>query len=61
METIFRVTGPLCGEFAGEFPAHKRLSKQWWKNGWINNGEPSDLRRHRSHYDVTNVKLYAIR
>ena len=22
-------------------------------NGWVNNGEAGDLRRHRSHYDVT--------
>ena len=22
-----------------------------WINGWINNGETGDLRRHRSHYD----------
>ena len=24
-----------------------------WINGWINNREASDLRRHRAHYDVT--------
>ena len=23
-----------------------------WINGWINNGEASDLRRHHAHYDV---------
>ena len=23
-----------------------------WINGWVNNREASDLRRHRSHYDV---------
>ena len=23
-----------------------------WINGWINNGEAGDLRRHRPHYDV---------
>ena len=44
----------------GEFPA---LS-QWrgalmfsyvcaWMNGWVNNREAGDLRRHRAHYDVT--------
>ena len=57
----FRVTGPLCGEFTGpgEFP-HKG---QWrgtlmfslicvWINGWVNNREAGDLRRHRGHYDV---------
>ena len=55
--TIFRVTGPLCGEFTG----HKG---QWrgalmfslicvWIHDWVNNGEAGDLRRHRGHYDVT--------
>ena len=24
-----------------------------WINGWVNNREPGDLRRHRLHYDVT--------
>ena len=24
-----------------------------WTNGWVNNGEAGDLRRHRAHYDVT--------
>ena len=23
-----------------------------WINGWLNNGEAGDLRRHRAHYDV---------
>ena len=22
-------------------------------NGWVNNGEAGDLRRHRAHYDIT--------
>ena len=24
-----------------------------WINGWVNNGEAGDLKRHRAHYDVT--------
>ena len=24
-----------------------------WTNGWVNNREAGDLRRHRTHYDVT--------
>ena len=24
-----------------------------WINGWVNNGEAGDLRRHSAHYDVT--------
>ena len=23
-----------------------------WVNGWVNNGDAGDLRRHRAHYDV---------
>ena len=62
---IFRVTVTLCGEFTGpgEFP-HKG---QWrgalmfsfisdWINGWVNNREAGDLRRHRGHYYV-NVMM----
>ena len=64
---IFRVTGPLCGEFTGpgEFP-HKG---QWrgalmssliciWINGWVNKREAADLRRDRGHCDV-NVMWWA--
>ena len=59
---FFRVTGPLCGEFTGHqwIPPTKG---QWrgslfslicvWKNGWVNNRDTDDLRRHRAHYDVT--------
>ena len=27
-----------------------------WINGWVNNGEAGDLRRHRTHYDVTVMR-----
>ena len=58
---IFRVTGYLCGEFAGHRSPHKG---QWrgalrfilicaWMNGWVNNREACDLIRHCAHYDVT--------
>ena len=59
----FRVTGPLWGESTGHrwIPLHK---DQWrgawifsvicaWTNGWANNRDAGDLRRHRAHYDVT--------
>ena len=59
---IFRVTGPLCGEFIGPqwIPRTKASDAKLWyflwsapeKNGWVNNGEAGDLRRHRAHYDV---------
>ena len=57
-----RVTGPLCGEFTGHrwIPLTKASDRElwcflWsapWINGWVNNGEAGDLRRHRAHYDV---------
>ena len=61
-ENILRVTGHLCGEFAGPrwIP---RKKGQWrgalmfsvicvWINGWLNNREAGDLRCYRTHYDV---------
>ena len=64
---IFRVTGPLCGESTG----HRwiPLTKSKWRgalmfsficagtNGWVNNREAGDLRRHRAHYDVIVMSL----
>ena len=29
-----------------------------WINGWVNDGEAGDLRRHRTHYDVTVMCLH---
>ena len=29
-----------------------------WIDGWVNNGEAGDFRRHRAHYDVTVMKIY---
>ena len=58
---IFRVTGPLCGEFTGpgEFPTQRGVTRSFdvflicvWINGWVNNREAGDLRRHRGHYGV---------
>ena len=31
-----------------------------WINGWVNNGEAGDLRRHRAHYDVTVIALWIL-
>ena len=30
-----------------------------WINGWVNNRETDDLRRHRAHYDVIVIKKIA--
>ena len=31
-----------------------------WINGWVNNREAGDLRRYRTHYDVTVITQYGI-
>ena len=31
-----------------------------WINGWVNNREASDVRRHRDHYDVTVMNISKI-
>ena len=59
---IFRITGPLCGEFTGHWwiPFTKASDEElWcfslicaWINGWVNNREAGNLRRHRAHYHV---------
>ena len=59
---IFRVTGPLCGEFTGHrwIPLTKPSDAElwcflWsapWINGSVNNCEACDLRRHWTHCDV---------
>ena len=59
---IFRVTGPLCGEFTGHrwIPSTKaRDAELWhflwsaWINSGVNNREARDLRCHCAHYDAT--------
>ena len=54
--------GPLCDEFTGHrwIPPTKASDVDlwcflWsapWINGWVNNREAGDLRRHRAHYGV---------
>ena len=45
----------------GEFPAQRPVMRSFdvlicaWINGWVNNREAGDLRRHRAHYDATNI------
>ena len=67
--SIFRVTGPLCGEFTGLrwIPRTKASDPELWCFLW---SEPNltaehtfarlvDLRRYRAHYDVI-VMLYHV-
>ena len=46
----------------GEFPSQRPVTRSFmfslicaWINGWVNNREAADLRRHRAHYDVILV------
>ena len=32
-----------------------------WLNGWVNNREAGDLRRHRGHYDVIVMRLQSVK
>ena len=61
---VFRVTGLLFGEFTSYrwIPFTNASDTElrcflWctWINGWINNREAGELRRHRGHYDVTVI------
>ena len=45
------------------FPTQRPVTRSFdvslirvWINGWVNNGEAGDLRRHRAHYDVTVMR-----
>ena len=60
---IFRVTGTLWGKPSWS-PVDSSHKGQWcgalmfslicaWTSGWANNRYAGDLRRHRTHYDVT--------
>ena len=54
---IFRVTGPLCGEFTGQrwIPLTEASDAEHWCflwSGWSNNREAGDLRRHHAFCDV---------
>ena len=61
METFFALLALCAGN--SPVPVNSPHKGQWrgvlmfsliyvWINGWVNNREAGDLRRHRSHYDV---------
>ena len=55
---IFRVTIHLGGEFPHEGQWRGALMFYLiciWINGWVNNREAGDLRRHHAHYDITQM------
>ena len=63
---------PRCWPFVRGIhrsPANSPHQGQWrgvmmlllicaWINGWINNREANDLRRHRTHYDITVMHVW---
>ena len=61
MET-FSALLAFCGgnsAVTGELPSQRPETRSFdvffgaWINGWVNNREAGDLRRHIAHYDVT--------
>ena len=61
-KNIFRVTGFLCGNSPA--PLNSPHKGQWrgtlmfslifaWTNGWVNNRDVGDLKRHCAHYHCT--------
>ena len=67
METFSALLALCAGNppVTGEFPSQRPVTRSFdvffdlrLKNGWVNNYEAGKLRRHRAHYDVTNVLQY---
>ena len=62
METIFHVAGPIGEEFIGS-PSQRPVTRIFlmlslicaWTNGWVHIRDSDDLRRHRTHYDFTEM------
>ena len=49
---------PVNSPHKGQWRGALMFSLSVWKNGWVNNREAGDLRRHRAHYDVTVMCPY---
>ena len=52
---------PITGEFAAQRPVTRGFDVFFdctWTNSWANNGDTSDLRRHRTHYDVIVMAIF---
>ena len=61
METFSALLALCAGNspVTGEFPSQRPVTRSFdiffifaWINGWVNNREAGDLRRHHVHYDV---------
>ena len=61
METVSALLALCAGNspITSEFPSQRPVTRSFdaffcvWINGWVNNREAGDLRRHLAHYDVT--------
>ena len=62
METVSALLALCAGNspVTGEFPSQRPVTRTFYVffdlcliNGWVNNREAGDLRRHRAHHDVT--------
>ena len=62
METFSALLAICAGKTPafGEFPAQRPVMRSFnvffdlrWINGWVNNRQAGELRRHRANYDVT--------
>ena len=68
MKTFFALLAICAGNspVPGELPTQRPVTRSFdvffdlrLHNGWVNNGEAGDLRRHRIHYDV--IVMYSDR
>ena len=53
---LFSGNLPVTGEFPSQRPVTQSVMFSLictWINGWVNNRDAGDFRRHRTHYDVT--------
>ena len=71
MEIFSAFLDNLCGEFTHQSSVNFPHKGQWcgalmfslicaWINGWANNGEAGDLRRHRAHHDIIVMLCFII-
>ena len=52
---------PVNSPHKGQWCLALMFSLIWaWINGWVNNREAGDLRRHRAHYEVTVMNFFHI-
>ena len=62
METFFALLALCVGNspVTGGLPSQRQVMRSFdvWINGWVNNREAGDLRRHRAYHDVIVMQKY---